>query len=214
MIEVFAEVVCPFTHVGLRRLVEERNRRRHAEVLLHVRAWPLELVNGSPPAAGLLAEEIEALRSQVGPDLFAGFDPAAVPSTTLPALALGLAAYDLGAAVGEQVALALRHAFFEEGRAIGAPTVLADLAAEYGVDPDAIQNHARVRADYAEGTRRAVKGSPHFFVGGATADESGDEPGDDEGFFCPGLDITHGASGFHIEVASEDFAAFVERCFG
>src|SRR5262245_18171405 len=46
LIEVFADVVCPFTHVGLRRLVGYRERAQREDVAIRVRAWPLELVNG------------------------------------------------------------------------------------------------------------------------------------------------------------------------
>ena len=72
-VEVFADIRCPFTHVGLRRLTEWR-ARTGAEFALRVRAWPLELVNAEPLAATLIAEEAEALRRQIAPDLFAGFD--------------------------------------------------------------------------------------------------------------------------------------------
>lgn len=66
MIEVFADVVCPFTHVGLRRLVERRHELGSSAVL-RVRAWPLELVNGEPLAADVVAEEVRELREQVAP---------------------------------------------------------------------------------------------------------------------------------------------------
>jgi hypothetical protein len=48
IIEVFADAGCPFTHVGLRRLVEHRDHAGRDDVVLRVRAWPLELVNGHP----------------------------------------------------------------------------------------------------------------------------------------------------------------------
>ena len=53
-IEVWADVWCPFAHIGIRRLVEERDRRG-SEVHLRVRAWPLELVNGRPLDAAFIA---------------------------------------------------------------------------------------------------------------------------------------------------------------
>ena len=61
-IEVFADISCPFTHVGLRRLVEERARLGRDDVVLHVRAWPLELVNGAPITGDFVGTEIDALR--------------------------------------------------------------------------------------------------------------------------------------------------------
>ena len=62
MIEVFADVVCPFTHVGLRRLVDRRDELG-ASAVLRVRAWPLELINGEPLAADLVAERYERYAS-------------------------------------------------------------------------------------------------------------------------------------------------------
>ena len=52
-IEVFADIACPFTHVGLRRFVQRREELGRPDVTLLVRAWPLEVVNGQPldPAA-------------------------------------------------------------------------------------------------------------------------------------------------------------------
>ena len=46
-IEVFADVLCPFTHVGLRAVAEQRARAGRDDVVIRVRAWPLELVNGA-----------------------------------------------------------------------------------------------------------------------------------------------------------------------
>ena len=174
-IEVFADVSCPFTHVGLRRLVERR-QARGADRTIRVRAWPLELVNGQPLDPYLIAEEVGALRTQVAPDLFTGFDPAAFPHTSLPALALTHSAYAIRAEVGERVALALRWALFEEGRNIAALDVLLDIAASAGIGLPEHCEQDRVRDDWAEGQRRGVIGSPHFFVGS-------------HDYFCPSLRI-------------------------
>ncbi|MFZ4518319.1 MAG: disulfide bond formation protein DsbA, partial [Microthrixaceae bacterium] len=70
-IEVFADVSCPFAHVGLRRVVQERDRRGRTDVVLRVRAWPLEVVNGEALDGPHVAEKVDALRAQVAPDLFA-----------------------------------------------------------------------------------------------------------------------------------------------
>ena len=84
VIEVFADIWCPFAHVGLRRL---RTLREHAEMpefLVHVRAWPLELVNGRPLDPVTTAHHVAELRAQVAPECFAHFDPDRFPTTTLP----------------------------------------------------------------------------------------------------------------------------------
>jgi 2-hydroxychromene-2-carboxylate isomerase len=197
VIEVFADVRCPFTHVGLRRLVERRSARR-AEFTLRLRAWPLELVNGAPLDVNLVEKEVRALREQLAPDLFAGFSPAGFSPTSLPALALTAAAYDRDDTTGEAVALALRWAFFEEGRDIADPGMLGDIARTAGVTWSEGDGHERVLDEWSDGAGRGVVGSPHFFVGG-------------EGWFCPYLDISHDDRGFRIAANDGALDALLKR---
>jgi len=151
-IAVHADVVCPFTHVGLRRVVAERRARGlDGRVALVVHAWPLECVNGEPLDPAFVAQEVEALRRAVAPDLFTGFDPATFPTTSIPALALTATAYERSTEVGEAAALALRDALFEHGRDIGDPDVVAEVAAGLGLP--AAGDEALVWADYEAGKR-------------------------------------------------------------
>jgi predicted DsbA family dithiol-disulfide isomerase len=183
-IEVFADVYCPFAYAGLRRLLDRRYEVAGG-FRLHVRAWPLELVNGRPLRPLAVAREVEALRSQVVPQLFTGFDREAFPATTLPALALAASAYDVDLSTGEAVSMALRHALFEEGLDVSRPQVLAELAAAHRVPAPQAHHGDRVRADWEEGRRRGVVGSPHFFAG-------------DRSFFCPALRVDHGQDGLRV----------------
>ena len=200
MIEVFADTLCPFAHVGLRAVVRRRDRLGRHDVEVRVRAWPLELVNGAPLEAGATAEHAEALRAQVAPDLFAGLDPAHFPTTSLPSLALAAAAYRSGPEVGEAVSLALRRALFEDGRDISRPDVLAELGHAHGVGPPGSEDEEAVRRDWHLGERRGVRGSPHFFCAGAQA-------------FCPSLDITRTDEGtLHVRRDTGALDAFLERC--
>ena len=130
-IEVFADICCPFTHLGLRRLVDRRRALGREEPRLHVRAWPLELVNGTPLDGELIGDEVDELRRQVAPDLFRGYDQSAFPHSSLPAFALAAVAYQRDLATGEAVSLALRAALFEEGRNIASPAVLAEIATRH-----------------------------------------------------------------------------------
>jgi predicted DsbA family dithiol-disulfide isomerase len=200
VIEVFADVWCPFTHVGLRRLVERRDVLGRHDVWLHVRAWPLELVNGTALDADFVAEEVAELQAQVAPELFGGFDPATFPSSSLPALALAARSYRSGADQGERVSLALRHALFEEGRDIGDEDVLQAIATANRVDLPRPRDDSAVRTDWKEGVRRHVIGSPHFFVDG-------------RGFFCPSLDISRVDGRLRIAVDRPALTAFLDRCF-
>jgi predicted DsbA family dithiol-disulfide isomerase len=199
VIEVFADVRCPFTHVGLRRLVERRTALERSDLVLRVRAWPLELVNGAPLDPCMIAEEVEELRAQVARDLFECFDPSRFPDSSLPALMLAAVAYEHSSAMGERVSLALRDALFEEGRDIGAPDVLLDIASAAGVELPADGGREQVLGDWREGKRRGVIGSPHFFVG-------------DEGFFCPSLDIARVDGHLSITFDPAGFDAFLARC--
>ncbi len=196
ILEVFADVRCPFTHVGLRKLVDCRTAER-IDLVLRVRAWPLELVNGTPLDADFIANEVAQLRSTVGPDLFAHFDQSAFPGSSLPALGLAAEAYARDVQLGERVSLLLRDALFEEGRDISRPDELVRIADLAGVTRAAgSTDGARlVMADWDEGRRRGVIGSPHFFIGEA-------------GFFCPSLDICHVDGELKIafdEAAFEEF---------
>ena len=46
VLEVFADVTCPFTHVGLKRVIEHIASSERP-IAVRVRAWPLEWVNGA-----------------------------------------------------------------------------------------------------------------------------------------------------------------------
>ena len=194
IVDVWADVACPFTHVGLVRLTERRDAAG-STTRFRAHAWPLEWVNGAPLDPQFVADEIAALREQVAPDLFTGFDPDAFPGTSVPALALTAAAYARGVEVGERTALAVRHALFERGLDVSEPEVLATLADDLGLGDLAADTDA-VRAEYDTGRERGVVGSPYFVLR-------------DEGFFCPSLEISHGDDGFVVDfdiAAFDDFA--------
>lgn len=199
-IELFAEITCPFTHVGLHRLIAERERLGRSTPRLRVRAWPLELVNGEPLDGGGVAEKADVLRGEVAPELFGGVDATNWPTSSLPAFALVEAAYRRDAATGEAVSLAVRVALFEEGQDISDSAVLAEVAAEYGIGPVTGADNDAIEADWNEGKRRNVVGSPHFFLG-------------NHDVFCPTLDITRPNGELHIEIDQPAFDAFIAAVF-
>jgi len=185
-IEVFAELSCPFTHLALRRIVERREDDGRAEPRLRIRPWPLELVNGKPLDPYHVAKEVHALREQISPDLYLGFDQTSFPNTSMPGFRLAEAAYAVDEATGERVSLALRDALFEEGRDIADAHVLAAIGAAHDVEVPGEELDDVIRQSYAEGQQRGVDGSPHFFVAGTSA-------------FCPLLDIKKDDQGeFHL----------------
>jgi predicted DsbA family dithiol-disulfide isomerase len=203
-VEVFADVLCPFTHVGLHTLIDRRRERGIDHPRLRMRAWPLELINGKPLDPDHIAAEIVALRDSVRPDLFTGFSVGTFPNTSMAAFALTAAADRTEDPVLiEDVGMALRDAVFEGGLDIGRPEVVRSLAARFGLTPlDADATEAAVRADWDEGKRRGVVGSPHFFTP------------DGGGWFCPGLAISRDDAGAFVVAWKEGSQAFVDSVFG
>jgi len=201
MVEVFADIWCPFAYVGISRFFSARQESR-SSVALKVRAWPLELVNGSPPDPARLGLEIDDLRRQVAPDLFSGVSLESFPSTMVPALALEAVAYKVGDQVGESVTMSLRRALFEEGIDISEESVLAAVAEQHGLAvPDARSCKDLVEADYGEGKQRGVRGSPHFFI-------------DEASYFCPTLKISAEESHLRVSFDYDRFEEFLKRAIG
>lgn len=195
MIEVFADVGCPFTHVGLQLLTDRRDQLG-SDVPIVVKAWPLELVNGEPLPPELVAEEIVELRAQVAPDLFEGFDATHFPTTSLPALTVAAAAYRQDAGLGERVSLALRDALFEHGLDVADSGILADIAGTHGVHPEP-RDRDTVIEQWHEGRSRGVVGSPYFIANGVRV-------------FCPSLEITRVDGRLHIVPDPEALEQFLQ----
>jgi predicted DsbA family dithiol-disulfide isomerase len=200
-IEVYADIWCPFAHVGLRMVARRRKQLGRDDLILRIRAWPLELVNGAPLDRAATAQHVDDLRSQVAPDLFAGFDADTFPRTSLPALALAAAAYRQDERTGEVTSLALRDALFEDGRDISNPEVLRRVALAHGVPEATSQDEAAVQAEWVTGQARGVKGSPHFFCGESDA-------------FCPSLHIAKDEDGhLHLRRDMQALDGFLDDCF-
>ncbi len=186
VVEVYADITCPFTHVGLKRVVPMLSSTGRA-ANLYVRSWPLEWVNGEPLAYDAVAAKAEALTDQLGGNAFSGLHADAWPETTIPALTLAALAYAHEPITGLAISIDLRTALFEEGRDVSDPDVLKDIATAHALHSATghkarLEGEAMVRDDYEEGQRLGVSGSPHFFVGSAN-------------FFCPALDLGHDESG-------------------
>jgi predicted DsbA family dithiol-disulfide isomerase len=210
VIEVFADIWCPFTHVGLRFIDEQRQRSGRTDIAIHVRAWPLEMVNHKPMDPVSTRANATELRTQVAPDLFRAYlhestppegAPPWFPSSTLEALALAAQAYQHSVMLGEKVSFAIRTALFEEARDISSPEVLSQIAAAHGLNPPDDADRAAVVSDWEEGQRRQVIGSPHFFKGGVSK-------------FCVALQISRDPdTGLHVQpdttAIQEFFSEFI-----
>lgn len=200
VIEVFADVSCPFTHIGLRRFVERRDEPGREDVVLRVRAWPLEIVNGSALDGEFIEEEVNRIRAELKTDLFKGFTAQVLPESSLPALALADAAYDVSLTTGEAVSLELRDLLFEQGKDIADHKILVELAGRHHVNFDPDDTSAPM-ADHSLGVERGVIGSPHFFT------PTGD-------FFCPALDVSKDDDGeLRVSANPDKFDQFIHACF-
>ncbi len=199
-LEVFADVACPFAHAGLARFAAFRDGRGLTVPVLRVRAWPLELVNGARFDGAALVSKVDALRAEVATDRFGGFDPGAFPATSLPALIAEAAAYRGGNEVGETFSLRLRQALFDDGEDVSDPEVLGRLRDACDVGEPTAADEAAVHSDLADGQRRGVEGSPHFFT-------------PDGDFFCPSLRIEHDESGYDVSFDAAGFEKFIAAVF-
>lgn len=200
-LEIYADIWCPFAHVGLRAARAARDELAAYPEPMLIHAWPLELVNGVGMNPAKTAEHVRELREQVAPTLFAGFDEASFPSTSLPALALAARAYQVGPSVGEAVSFALRDALFERGKDIGDLAVLAALAQSFAVPFETPVDLEAVYEEWRSGQARGVKGSPHFFCANTDA-------------FCPALDIERDSSGrLSLRMRSSELETFLRGCF-
>jgi predicted DsbA family dithiol-disulfide isomerase len=201
ILEVHSDIWCPFAYVGITAALEERSRRGRSDVGIVMRAWPLELVNGSPLDATTTGHHVDDLRRQVAPTLFVGFDLSTFPTTTMPALALAASAYRRDGQTGEAVGMALRRSLFEDGLDISDAQNLRQVAASWDLGQVDTSDFTAVRSDWAAGSDRGVQGSPHFFF-------------DETDVFCPTLDIERDSAG-HLLLARnrERLNAFLDVCF-
>jgi predicted DsbA family dithiol-disulfide isomerase len=169
VLTVFSDLHCPWAYLFSIRL--RRARTAVGQPPVAWRCWPLELVNQRGTPWGTTSQEIPVL-AQLEPDHFAAPRRETWPSTMLPAMEALKVAGELGGALAadrfDEVA---RRAFFLERRDLSIRPTLLDLAAEAGLDRGAFQDafdgggHRRsVVADWHEGRRRGVEGSPHAFL--------------------------------------------------
>ncbi|HVA73306.1 MAG TPA: hypothetical protein VNF71_01910 [Acidimicrobiales bacterium] len=201
VIEVFADIWCPFTHVGLHALSEQLGAEDRRDVRIWVRSWPLEWVNGKPMDADHAVRHSVELREQATPYLFEEFDGSHFPKSTIPVLALVAKGYKVGYRVGESLSFEVREFLFEHGQDVSDPVILSRIGRYYDLGPPGPDDYATVVADWKEGIDRGVRGSPHFFCGEAD-------------IYCPSLDIATQPEGKSKTIRGnlERLGLFVDGC--
>ncbi|MBM7773196.1 putative DsbA family dithiol-disulfide isomerase [Actinokineospora baliensis] len=170
----YADLGCPWAHIAAYRLHTTRQRLGLTErVRFDVRAFPLELINDMATPKLILDAEIPvagALAPQARWQVWQA--PAhEYPVTTVLAMEAVEVAKKQGLAASEALDLALRVALFGQSRNISMRHVVLAVAAEAGLDAEAI------KAGLVDGSARAeierqvplcagdtVQGSPTLFL--------------------------------------------------
>ncbi|WGF90036.1 DsbA family oxidoreductase [Marinivivus vitaminiproducens] len=184
-IDVFSDVVCPWCLIGKRRL-ERALAALDGEVRAELRFLPFELNPdlpkegmaradylaakfGGPDRAEAVYERVVSAAASDGLEL--AFDRIARQPNTFDAHRLIAAAH--GERVGPAVKDRLMQGYFQEGRDLGDPATLAELAAEAGMDR-AVAEELLAGDAYADEVRAyekaardvGVTGVPFFILDG------------------------------------------------
>ncbi len=176
-IVVFADLGCPWAHVGIHRLQTARTRLE-SSISIDVRVFPLEIINAQPTPFRGLQNEIPALAEMepdAGWELWAG-DATTWPVTTLLPMEAVEAAKEQGLDTSAKLDHALRRALFGESRCISMRHVILDVAASCDdLDVPALTaalDDGRARRPMLDGYRAAagdIQGSPHYFLADGTS---------------------------------------------
>lgn len=180
LIEVYSDTVCPWCYLGFARLQQALAQR--PALAADVRWLPYEL-NPQMPVEG--ADRAEYMRERFGDvnrfakaqatlqdlALEAGirFDFAAVRRMPNTRRSHALIAFAAGSGQQGELKRRVLSAYFAEGRDIGAPDTLVDIAREAGLDAEAARQalddatlHARIEALEQQARSWDINGVPTF----------------------------------------------------
>jgi predicted DsbA family dithiol-disulfide isomerase len=200
-IDIVSDVVCPWCYIGKRKLETALRdlAARDPSLRPAVRWHPFQLNPDLPPAgipraaylqakfggetrASDIYVRVKAVGTEVG--IAFDFDRIEVQPNTLNAHRLVAWAQDHSGAVSTgDLVERLFEAYFVQGRAIGEPDVLAQIASEAGLDGDAAramlasaEGLAAVSAEDREARSVGINGVPFFIFNGSTAVSGAHEP--------------------------------------
>ena len=201
-IDIYSDPVCPWCFIGKRRLERALTARPGFRPTL---SWRVFQLNPTMPGEGMEREAYLAMKfgspenaqrlyrniGQVGAieGIDFRFDRIRVTPNTVDAhRIIRLGGRTGAAAIVDATVDALFRAYFFERRDIGDTEVLATLAAEAGLDPDAArallagdEDIAELRAEDMQARRTGIEGVPCFIVNGRYALSGAQEP---EAFFA------------------------------
>lgn len=186
-VDIVSDVACPWCYLGKRRIEEAIPLVSDIPVTIQWRPYQLDPTippEGVDRKAYMTAKfgDLEAMRpahdrlvamgNEVGIDY--RFDDMKLSANTLDAHRL--IRWSAAEGLQNEVVEGLFRANFTEGRNIGDKSVLADIAAEAGMNRDAVaaslatdQDIAEVQQEIAEAQRIGVTGVPCFIVAGRYA---------------------------------------------
>jgi len=175
-IEMFSDFICPFCYIGF-----ETVRKLKPEFDLDI-AWRGFQIHPDWPAEGMPAAEfrremspetrraiwtrIQAMAEEVG----CSMKPPELLTNSRPALEAAEFAAEIGK--GEEFEERVYRAYFSEGLNIGQPGVVADLAADVGIDRaelgGAIASNRyamRIKNNAMSANQKGISGVPTFLIG-------------------------------------------------
>ena len=201
VIDVVSDVVCPWCYIGKRKLEAALGELgcQDAVAETSVRWHPFQLNPDLPPqgiprkaylhakfggaarAAGIYAR-VKAVGAEVG--IAFDFDRIEIQPNTLAAHRLIAWVQDgVDAALTSDLVERVFQAYFMQGRAIGEPHELAQIASEAGLDPaaaramlESTENLAAVSAEDREARDVGINGVPFFIFNGSTALSGAHDP--------------------------------------
>jgi len=195
-IEIYSDVVCPWCFIGKRRLEQALETAGYAQQA-HI-AWRPFQLNPTMPKEGMdrrvyldakfggtkarrAIEERVAKAGEADGIVFA-FDRIERTPNTFDAHRLIWLAEQQGCQ--DEVAEALFHSYFTNGREIGTLDSLAEIASDCGLNREEVERFLasdravqEVRAEEAIGHRLGIRGVPYFVLNGSIS-ISGAQPPD------------------------------------
>jgi predicted DsbA family dithiol-disulfide isomerase len=201
VIDVVSDVVCPWCYVGKRKLEAALKtlERQSPAPETSVRWHPFQLNPDLPPqgiprksylqakfGGGSRAAEIYARVKAVGADVGIAFDFDRIeiqPNTLAAHRLIAWAQEREDASVTSDLVERLFQAYFVQGRAIGEPAELAQIASEAGLEVSAAkamlasaEGLAAVSAEDREARNVGINGVPFFIFNGTTALSGAHDP--------------------------------------
>jgi predicted DsbA family dithiol-disulfide isomerase len=176
LVTVFSDFICPFCYVGhvrlnrLRDLYELKVNWRFLEIHPETppEGRPVGELNYPAPQWRQMMDNLEAMAREEGLSLA----PREFVANSHKALLLAEAAKEAGAECFYRLSEALFQAYFRDGRNIGDPAILAEIAVDCAVPPDLVieawrepRFAQRLADNLALARRYRITGTPTFVFG-------------------------------------------------